>query len=285
MATGDVEDASPAHQVEAEDAHHCVSSGIDDVKPIGIGDAGVQQRSVSSKAAQQSVAMAAALVLLGLSCCVGGLVGVWWSGSYNLSYDQSDVVFSSTLWRSTLSISGSGAFEERSETLDDACRGDTAQQAHCGKIKVVRFCIFLVLSSILVSCPASWLGLSALWKVDAFEGRPHANKSDTNGMWEYVLVVSALCKTFAFVFALLAVVAASTLDFDESSTGIGVGGAGFALTIVSMVLCLFPSAVLELFAWRWTYWCSSSVAIPPSVDSRSPVEVAVPKAHLKTITV
>merc|ERR1712039_870294 len=76
------------------------------------------------------------------------------------------------------------------------------------------------------------------------------------------LIVGAVCNAFASLWALLAILVASAVDFQDMSDDIGVNGGGFVITILSLVFCSMPSCILQVFAWRWTYWVPESAATP-----------------------
>merc|ERR1712093_603268 len=99
--------------------------------------------------------------------------------------------------------------------------------------------------------PVVWLYLELL------KGSDVANK-----LRKSLLILGASCNAFASLCALLAIIVASTLDFKDMSDDIGVNGAGFVLTILSLMCCSLPSCVLQVFAWRWTYWIPEAAATP-----------------------
>merc|ERR1712113_1371400 len=198
---------------------------------------------------QLSVFAASGLALLGLFFCIGGLTGVWWSGTYELKinrYATIEVGYASTLWESTVTQS-SGTSTETIVNIDESCDKDGLSdeaKSRCDKVGAVRAFVFL---TFFVSMGA--IGSSVSWLV--FQAR---GGNDTLGQLPVRLLLSAVsCNVVSSLWALLAIIVACTFDFGELGEKVGAGGGGFVLTIVSMVFCFVPSAILEAFAWRWAY--------------------------------
>jgi len=216
--------------------------------------------------AQLNVLVASGLALLGFCFCIGGLTGVWWSGTYELKiyrYATIEVGYASTLWESTVTQS-SGTSTETIVNIDESCAKDGLNdeaKSRCDKVGAVRAFVFL---TFFVAMGA--IGSSVSWIV--FQAR---GGNDTRGRLPVRLLLSAVsCNVIASFWALLAIIVACTFDFGELGEKIGAGGGGFVLTILSMVFCFVPSAIIETFAWRWAYRLS-----PDANTSTSKQDVVV----------
>jgi len=200
------------------------------------------------KPAQWSVLAASAFTFLAVCFSIGGVAGVWWCGSYQASASGStlEVEFVSTLWESSQDSTFQGVSQTTTHSIDEGCEldglDDTAQ-SNCNKYGAVRAMVFLQL---LASVPA--FGFAFAWLVLQLRPKDNAAKQ----LLKKFLLAGAICSLVASLCALLSVIIASTLDFSRYGDEVGVGGDGFVLAILSMVLCFCPSIALEYLAWRWS---------------------------------
>merc|ERR1712110_1174678 len=145
---------------------------------------------------------------------------------------------------------------EETKTIDDTCGQSSLSdeaKSRCDQIRAVRAFVFLKFIACFgsVGCPLVWLYLELLKGSDA-----------ANELRKSLLMLGVACNAFASLWALLAIIVASTLDFKDMSDDLGVGGGGFVITILSLVFCSVPGCVLEVFAWRWTYSIPETAATP-----------------------
>merc|ERR1712217_497112 len=78
----------------------------------------------------------------------------------------------------------------------------------------------------------------------------------SSSLQKRLLTAAIALKAFASFCAFLATCIAPSLDFGDFE--IGAAGAGYVLTILSMILLLWPSMFLEAFVWRKSYWASAA---------------------------
>jgi len=216
--------------------------------------------------AQRTVAATAALLLIAMFFSVGGLTGAWWLGSFEVSVGRvtAEVEFVSTLWKMKTKTTFRGQSKEDEADIDEICGKDELTdegKSQCGKIRATRAFVFLELVMCLVAmaCSMVWLRLSAL-----------ENVSGTKRPGKWCLVGGLSCSLFALLWSLLAVIVASTLDFKDKSNDIGVGGAGFVLTILALVFWLIPSIFLVALVLFWDYRApavasTATATVPPKV--------------------
>jgi len=173
----------------------------------------------------------------------------WRAGSYEVSQGRTttQVEFVSTLWEATVKVSVRDQEKEETSIIDDTCGESNLSdeaKSRCGKIGAVRTFVFLELLVCLASiaCPVVWL-CADMFQISRITGN----------MQKGLLIAAVSCNAAASLCALLAVIVASTFDFGDSSEDVGVNGGGFVFTILSIVLCLVPSIVLDALTWRWAY--------------------------------
>jgi hypothetical protein len=218
---------------------------------------------------QWLVLAAWSLTLVAFCFCLSGLLGVWWSGDQDLQEGGQSIklAFSSTLWETE---STAGAATTATQKIDDSCGKDELPEddkATCSKIKAVRAFVFMKLFAVFLalSCPVAWFVLQRLRGDDA-----------SSLLQKHLLTVSIISNAFASLCALIATCIAPSLDFGNMD-GVGAAGAGYVLTILSMIFCLFPAIILECCVWRKVSCLSSGTAetkasSPP--DSKLPTLVA-----------
>merc|ERR1712151_1419348 len=149
-----------------------------------------------------------------------------------------------------------GQTTEETKTIDDTCGQSSLSdeaKSRCDQIRAVRAFVFLKFIACFgsVGCPVVGLYFEFLKGSDA------AIK-----LRKSLLILGVSCNAFASLWALLAIIVASTLDFKDMSDDIGVTGSGFVITILALLFCSVPSCVLQVFAWRWTYWIPEAAATP-----------------------
>jgi len=222
----------------------------------------VQARIRETTPHQRAAAAATSLAVVALFFSIGGLAGVWWAGSFEMKHPHStvEIEYVSTLWEVTTKTTMNGQSKEETRNIDDGCGESNLNdetKSRCDKIGAVRtFAFFEFITCIAsVACPTIWLLLEARQNGGGFS---HLQKG--------LLISAVSCAAFASLWALLAAIIASTLDFGDLNENVGVNGGGFVLVILSMVLCLVPGIVLEVLAWRWAYQVPATTTAARPVD-------------------
>jgi len=196
---------------------------------------------------QWLVLAAWSLTLVALFFCLGGLLGVWWAGEVEQQIGpvKIEVAFAQTLWEST-SEAGTAS---NTAKIDDMCDKDQLsddETANCSKTSAIRAFMFLKLFAVFLAlvCPVAWFVLQRLRGVDA-----------SSLLQKHLLTVSVMSNAFASLCAFVATCIAPSLNFGID--GVGAAGAGYVLTILSMIICLWPATILECYVWRREYHLSS----------------------------
>jgi len=224
----------------------------------------MQAKVRESTPAQRITAVASLLAIIACFFCIGALAGVWWAGSYEVSQRirrtqiTTEIEFVSTLWETTVKTSVNGQTTEDTQTIDDTCGQSSLSdeaKSRCEQIRAVRAFVFLK----FIACVGS-VGFPVAWLY--FELLCYLPVSGATKLRKSLMILSVSCNAFASLWALLAIIVASTLDFKDMSDDLGVGGGGFVITILSLVFCSVPGCVLEVFAWRWTYSTPETAATP-----------------------
>lgn len=212
----------------------------------------LKSRMHDVKPNQWLVFAASLLTLLAFMFSIGGLAGVWWAGTHERQIGRHSIkiVFAMTLWEQTVE---SGT--EVTTKIDDECGKSELpeeSESNCDKIGALRAFMFLKFFAVLPAlvCPMVWLTLQLLRGDDA-----------SSSLQKHLLTGAIASKAFAFVCAFVATCIAPSLQFDGMSDEVGAGGAGYVLTILSMILCLLPAMILECFVWRKTYWLPSETTV------------------------
>lgn len=203
------------------------------------------------------------LTLVALFFCLGGLTGVWWSGTqdYQVGKHSIKLGYASTLWETTAEATTSSTTQK----IDDICGKDGLPEdaeANCSRIKAVRAFVFLKLFAVAVAlgCPVVRFVLQ----------RRHGD--DASSLFQkHLLTVSIIGNAFASLCAFVATCIAPSYKMD----GVGAAGAGYVLTILSMILCLWPASILECYVWRKVYCLSPG---PAETKASSP-----PASNLPTL--
>jgi len=227
----------------------------------------MQAKARASTPAQRITAVASLLAIIACFFCIGALAGVWWAGTYEVSQRirrteiKMEIEFVSTLWDTTVKTSVNGQTTEETKTIDDTCSQSNLSdeaKSRCDQILAVRAFVFLKLIACVgsIGCPVVWLYL------ELFRGSDATSELRKSLLRKSLLILGASCSAAASLWALLAIIVASTLDFKEMSDDIGVNGGGFVVTILSLVFCSVPSCVLQVFAWRWIYWMPETASTP-----------------------
>jgi len=194
------------------------------------------------------------LVLLAMFFSIGGLADVWWAGTYEMQMGRIKIVvaYASTLWENTI-LAGSTA---QAATIDDHC-GQSAlpeeDQANCDKIRGIRAFVFLMFFSVLAALACQ---VARIVPQSRHQG-------DESSLVEKHLSTAAIaCKIFASFCAFVATCIAPSLEFKQIGNGaIDAAGAGYVLTILLMIFCLWPAIVLECIVWKRTYWFTSETKV------------------------
>jgi len=218
----------------------------------------MQAKARDSTPAQRITAVSSVLAIMACFFCIGALAGVWWAGTYEMSQRirrteiKTEIEFVSTLWDTAVKTTVNGQTTAETKTIDDTCSQSNLSdeaKSRCDQISAVRAFVFLKLIACVgsIGCPVVWLYL------ELFRGSDATSELRKSLLRKSLLILGASCSAAASLWALLAIIVASTLDFKDMSDDIGVTGGGFVITILSMVLCLVPGIVLEALAWRWAY--------------------------------
>jgi len=219
---------------------------------------------------QWFVLAASSLALLAVFFSIGGLADVWWAGANEIQMGRQSVkvAYTLTLWENTVD-SGSTVITAK---IDDHC-GESElpedDKANCGKIRGVRAIMFLKLFAVLpaLACPVARLVLQCLHGDDA-----------SSLLQKRLLTAAIACKAFASFCAFVATCIAPSLDFEGIGGEVGAAGAGYVLTILSMIFCLWPAIVLECIIWRRTYWLTSETRVEtPGTKAVSVGKASSPK--------
>jgi hypothetical protein len=213
---------------------------------------------------QWLVLAAWSLTLVAFFFCFGGLLGVWWSGTQDFQVGQSSIKIevSQTLWETTTD----GTTSSGAEKIDDSCGNDDLpddDKKNCSKYYAVRAFVFLKLFAVFLGlgCPVAWFVLQRLRGDDA-----------SSSLQKHLLTVSIASNAFASLCAFVATCIAPSLEFGNMD-GVGAAGAGYVLTILSMIFCLWPAIILECYVWRKVYYLSSG---PAETKASSPPEANLP---------
>merc|ERR1712048_95875 len=199
------------------------------------------------------------LALLAFLFSIGGLVDVWWSGTYEMQMGPTKITvgYAMTLWENTV-VSGSTA---QIATVDDQCAKSELpeeDQANCDKIMGIRAFVFLLFFSILLTlaCQASWMVQQFLYGDTA-----------SSLLQKHLLTTAIASKIFASFCAFVAACIAPSLEFQQIGNGaIGASGAGYVLTILLMIFFLWPAIALECIVWKRTHWITSETPAETKVQ-------------------
>lgn len=181
------------------------------------------------------------LTLVAFFFCLYGLLGVWWTGTYEQPTGQTNiqVAYTSTLWETTLD---GGTSYTVTQKINESCNRNELRKANCRKINAMRVFLCLRFFAVLLAlaCPVVWFVLQRLhW-------------DDASSPWRrHLLPISIACKVFASLCAFVAGCIGPSLEFSYLSDGVRAAGSGYVLTILSAVFCLWPAIVLEgLYVWK-----------------------------------
>lgn len=183
---------------------------------------------------------ASMLIFIGFCFVITGLAGTWWSGSW----DQVSVQYtvSVTLWKAKTEVEGGGMSADKEQDLDEGCDMDGLTdevESRCKKLIAVRVFIFFALFTLL---PAVFCSLCASASFIVYP----IQQSVINKL----IMVSCCSAGITSIWALIAVIVAATLEWDDLSEDVGLSGAGAICTILLMVMCCWPSVVLEILYLR-----------------------------------
>jgi len=215
---------------------------------VGMASQDLQSRVQEVKLEQWFVFAALGLTSLAFFFSIGGLADVWWAGAYEVKAGRHtiNVAYTSTLWEVTVD-----AGTKTTEKIDDMCAMsdslDKEKAANCRKNGAVRAFVFLKFFAVVFALACSSARLFVQYR---------SGVDTSSSLQKHLLTAAIACKAFASFCAFVATCIAPSLDFGEAA--VGAAGAGYVLTILSMILLLWPSVFLESFVWRKSYAASKT---------------------------